>query len=419
MSFMIRRSWPLVVLAAASLAFVSLTGLRAADDKPEAKKPTATDSSKDPETKADKKETADKDQFAVPEGKPADLVKFIEKLEQARPADAKSQQDLIDFINKSRRAIIEAADKVIAADTDGKTRATAVQAKLDALSLLERVGNADAAKQTKELLDKIKDDKQPEVVQVAKLFTFRNRMAEIGADPAAAAKLWDDLKTELKAAPNKDLILLAAMFATGQEHRDPEAAVKYLTDLSDIAGKSKDPEISELAKKFEGTIRRLTLMGKPMEIKGTLLDGTPFDQGTLKGKVVLVDFWATWCGPCVGELPNVKKNYEKYHDKGFEVVGVSLDRSLEDLQAFIAKEKITWPILFPQAEKDQYWNNPLAVYYGVNGIPCVILIDQKGKVVSLNARGPELGKKLDELLGKVEEKEAKADEKKTDEKTPK
>ena len=84
------------------LAFIGLTGLRAADDKSDAKKPAATDSSKDPEAKADKKETADKDQFAVPEGKPADLVKFIEKLEQARPTGAKSQQDLIDFINKSR-----------------------------------------------------------------------------------------------------------------------------------------------------------------------------------------------------------------------------------------------------------------------------------------------------------------------------
>ena len=120
------------------------------------------------------------------------------------------------------------------------------------------------------------------------------------------------------------------------------------------------------------------------------------------------------------ELPNVKRNYEKYHDKGFEVVGVSLDQSRDDLEKFIDKEKLAWPILFPQDEKDQFWNNPMAVYYGVNGIPCAILTNQKGEVVSLNARGPVLTDKLEELLGKADEKEAKAEEKKADgTKTPK
>jgi peroxiredoxin len=113
-------------------------------------------------------------------------------------------------------------------------------------------------------------------------------------------------------------------------------------------------------------------------------------------------------------MPNVKKNYAKYHDKGFEVVGVSLDQDVKPLKKFLQDENITWPILFPQDKKDQGWKNPLAVYYGVNGIPCVILINQEGKVVSLNARGPELSKKLEELLGKAEDKDSKGDDKKAD-----
>jgi thiol-disulfide isomerase/thioredoxin len=119
---------------------------------------------------------------------------------------------------------------------------------------------------------------------------------------------------------------------------------------------------------------------------------------------VLLDFWATWCGPCKEELPNVKQNYAKYHDKGFEVIGVSLDQSGEDLQKFLEAEKIAWPILFPKEKKDQYWNNPMAVYYGVNAIPCAILTNQKGEVISLQAHGDELSRRLEQLLGKVEDK---------------
>ena len=137
-----------------------------------------------------------------------------------------------------------------------------------------------------------------------------------------------------------------------------------------------------------------------MRIFGTLPDGDRFDASKLEGKVVLVDFWATWCGPCRKELPNVKRNYEKYHARGFEVVGVSLDTDADALQAFLAKEQIRWPVLVGNDQTGAGWETPLVIYYGVQSVPTAILVDQQGKVVSLNARGENLARRLEELLGK-------------------
>jgi len=137
----------------------------------------------------------------------------------------------------------------------------------------------------------------------------------------------------------------------------------------------------------------------------------------LKGTVVVLEFWATWCGPCVQEIPNMKKNYELYHDKGFEIVGLSCDHKLEDLEKFVKERKIPWAIVFGDGKP-----SPTVSYYGIMGIPTMILVGKDGKVLSLNARGEELNKELEKLLGPVEEKKDekkdKADdvEKKTDEK---
>ncbi|HEY2148399.1 MAG TPA: TlpA disulfide reductase family protein, partial [Pirellulales bacterium] len=164
--------------------------------------------------------------------------------------------------------------------------------------------------------------------------------------------------------------------------------------------KSRRDEAPMLSAKYAGAARRLGLVGRPMRIFGTLTDGDRFDASKLEGKVVLVDFWATWCGPCRKELPNVKRNYEKYHARGFEVVGVSLDTDADALQAFLAKEQIRWPVLVGNDQTGAGWETPLAIYYGVQSVPTAILVDQQGKVVSLNARGDNLIRRLEELLGK-------------------
>ena len=129
------------------------------------------------------------------------------------------------------------------------------------------------------------------------------------------------------------------------------------------------------------------------------LDGNPISLVDYRGKVVLLDFWAVWCGPCVGEIPNVKEVYEKYHDKGFEVIGVSFDEDEAVVREFVKEKEIPWR----QILDNEGFKGIFAKQYGVRGIPAPFLIDRNGKVISVKARNQLLGELVAaEIEGKNE-----------------
>ena len=142
--------------------------------------------------------------------------------------------------------------------------------------------------------------------------------------------------------------------------------------------------------------RKLTVGAKFPDFDEKDLEGKPLSIARFKGKVVLVDFWATWCGPCIGELPNVLAAYEKHHPKGFEIVGISLDSDRAKLDKFIADRKMTWA----QYYDGKGWQNKLAGVYGVNSIPATYLLDGEGKIIAKNLRGEALEEAVAKALGK-------------------
>ena len=124
-------------------------------------------------------------------------------------------------------------------------------------------------------------------------------------------------------------------------------------------------------------------------------EGRPVKLSDFRGKVMLVDFWASWCGPCRKENPHVVELYHHYHDKGFDVLGVSLDKTKEPWLAAIEKDGLVWN----HVSDLQGWSNQAAHLYGVTSIPHTVLVGKDGKIIARNLRGEQLTAKLKEIFG--------------------
>lgn len=215
------------------------------------------------------------------------------------------------------------------------------------------------------------------------------------ADLAPELKQFDELVAKHKDEKTDDvariLFMKAQLYLEIFDNTDKATAlVKQIkTDFPDTQlGKNADDILDSIkkqeeVKKIQGALAKGAVFP---EFNEQDVAGKPLAVGNYKGKVLLIDFWATWCGPCVHELPNVIKTYEKYHDKGFEIIGISLDVDKEKLTSFTKDQKMTWQQYFD----GKRWENKLAVKYGVQSIPATFLLDGEGKIIGKNLRGDAL-----------------------------
>jgi thiol-disulfide isomerase/thioredoxin len=280
--------------------------------------------------------------------------------------------------------IVGELDQLAIAIPDAKADATAD--KFQMLSFAAILGDAHAAQTLKEAA--ASSDKS--IAETGQLSVAMVDWFVHSGDAAAQTDQLNKFEAKVKAAPTDDalvdeLMLFHQYGATTSALAD--RAMQIIVDDSNAPSSQFPRQLMQQQQKLAA------LENHPLTIDGKTLDGQAFSTAAWKGKVVLVDFWATWCRPCREEIPTVEQIYADNHDKGLEIIGVSNDQDAGTLKAFLAQNpKMVWPQLFEANDS----MNPILAKFGIDAIPTMFLIDRNGTCRSVNAF-----EKMDELLPKL------------------
>jgi thiol-disulfide isomerase/thioredoxin len=248
-------------------------------------------------------------------------------------------------------ALLLSSQRGFSADAMTELKDLVAKVRVDlAAGKTTEVALADDLKQFDALLDEHKGEKTDDMARV--LYMKAQLYREVIHNDAKADALIKQLLADYKGTGFADTL--------GKE-QEAGAAAKKLQDALAIGTKFPDFDEKDVA-------------------------GQPFSVASHKGKVLLIDFWATWCGPCRAELPNVLATYQKHHPEGFDIIGVSLDEDQSKVTDFTKSMNMTWPQFFD----GQGWKNKLAVKFGIESIPATFLLDGEGKIIGKDLRGDDL-----------------------------
>lgn len=220
---------------------------------------------------------------------------------------------------------------------------------------------------------------------------FNNLLCDAREDPSQQAAMPD--RVEVLVRENKSL-LMSAFLVTYFESAFEQYAPLYKEVRDALKDRYAD---NDFVKHLDQKVRSAVMVG--MEAPDIVMADTTGAMrrlSDLRGRVVLIDFWASWCRPCRAENPNVVRLYRKYHDQGFEIFSVSLDNSADRWKAAINDDHLVWP---NHVSDLRGWSSAAGRLYGVSSIPATVLLDRDGKVLARNLRGPALENKLKEIFG--------------------
>ncbi len=222
------------------------------------------------------------------------------------------------------------------------------------------------------------------------------QMQLMGLDSSAEAYIKNFVLQHPASMANLPALYLSADPQSRQSLVDPYENFSYFDTVSKALAK-RYPNLASLKPLHDQleAIRPLTAGAIAPEIVLNDPNGKSIPLSSLRGKVVLIDFWAAWCGPCRQELPNVVEAYKKYNKKGFEVYSVSLDKDKQQWTDAIKKDGLTWS---SHVSDLGYWQSAVVPLYKIQGIPLTFLIDKEGRIISRGLRGFALQKKLAELF---------------------